>query len=182
MCKNKWMEWRQWFSNKKNQSRKHEAGFTLIEVMVVVGIIGILIAVALPRYQAYTKQARVSEGLNLSSAAKSVIATNANTGVSPLNTGVAAISATSSVQSVAVSDNGVITITYTTVVAPAGSNTLKLIPYTGSGSNKALLSSDSSGGNIQWQCAAAGISAIGGEAPGTLGIDLVPAPCRSDNP
>lgn len=182
MCKNKRTGWWQRFGSKKNHSRKHEAGFTLIEVMVVIGIIGILIAVALPRYQAYTKQARVSEGLNLTSAAKSVVATNANTGVSPLNTGVAAISATASVQSVAVSNNGIITITYSTVVAPAGSNTLKLIPYTGSGSNKALLSSASSGGNIQWQCAASGIAAIGGEAAGTLGVDLVPAPCRSDNP
>ena len=47
-----------------------QKGFTLIDLMIVVAIIGILAAVAIPAYQDYTKRAHVAEGLNLASAAK----------------------------------------------------------------------------------------------------------------
>ena len=49
---------------------KKPNGFTLIEVMVVVAIIGILVAVAMPQYQDYIARSRVVEGMNLSSSAK----------------------------------------------------------------------------------------------------------------
>ena len=57
-----------------------QKGFTLIELMIVVAIVGILAAIAIPAYQDYTVRARVTEGLSLASAAKVTVAENAMSG------------------------------------------------------------------------------------------------------
>jgi type IV pilus assembly protein PilA len=64
----------------KTQIRKVQQGFTLIELMIVVAIIGILAAVAIPAYQDYTVKAKVSEAASLASTAKSAIAVAFNDG------------------------------------------------------------------------------------------------------
>ena len=64
-----------------NAMNKAQKGFTLIELMIVVAIIGILAAVALPAYQTYTKKARFSEVVLATSAAKAAVEIGVQTGV-----------------------------------------------------------------------------------------------------
>ena len=72
---------------------KLQKGFTLIELMIVVAIIGILAAIAIPAYQDYTIRAQVSEGMNLAAAAKAAVAESfLNRGTAPANRTVAGMS------------------------------------------------------------------------------------------
>jgi type IV pilus assembly protein PilA len=74
--------------------KKLQQGFTLIELMIVVAIIGILAAIAIPAYQDYTIRAQVSEGLNLAAAAKAAVAESfLNNGEAPENRTIAGMSA-----------------------------------------------------------------------------------------
>lgn len=134
--------------NRRRIARAAQQGFTLIELMIVVAIIGILAAVALPAYQDYTVRARVSEGLVAASAAKTAVAENAAAGSTDLSLGWGAPTATSNVQSVAItSSTGVITVTTT---SRAGGLSLTLTPTTGSGT--ALTAGTPPTGNIIWKC------------------------------
>ena len=117
-----------------------QKGFTLIELMIVVAIIGILAAVAIPAYQDYTVRSKVSEGLSLASGAKtSVTETVLSSGAFPGSNSAAGLAAATditgnNVSGVAVGANGVITITYTG--DPIGGDTLTLTPSTTAGSVK----------------------------------------------
>ena len=89
-----------------------QKGFTLIELMIVVAIIGILAAVAMPAYQDYTVRARITEGITLASGMKAAIAEARQAGGAAFTCdGVTNVGATGSVASVECDDAGVITIT-----------------------------------------------------------------------
>lgn len=133
------------------QTLKH--GFTLIELMIVVAIIGILAAVALPAYQDYTVRARVAEGLSLASAAKTAIAENAANGGASLSSGWVAPSATSNVSSISIGSTGVITVTTTT---RAGGFSFTLTP---TANGNSLAAGTPPSGAVAWRCATATTSA-----------------------
>jgi type IV pilus assembly protein PilA len=157
---------------------KKQQGFTLIELMIVVAIIAILAAIALPAYQDYTVRSRVSEGLTLASAAKISVAENAANG-KPFAAGYTAPTATDNVTSVAIAQGtGEITITYT---ARAGGGTLVLAPRDGGPAGTALAgtATDSTvptAGNITWNCLSASSAKDG--TKGTLVAKFAPAECR----
>ena len=134
---------------------KKQQGFTLIELMIVVAIIGILAAIAIPAYQDYTIRAQVSEGLNLSGGAKAAIAeftmdsgdypeTNAEAGLTsdPLD----------------ITGKYVASVT----VGPAASAGLVTVLY-GSGAHtlldgkSLLLSPRTNAGSVEWICRSADI-------------------------
>ncbi len=143
----------------KTMTQKQQ-GFTLIELMIVVAIIGILAAVALPAYQDYTKRAHVSEGITLAASAKSAVTEYfTSQAVLPKNNAEAGLPAKATIKgnavtSVEVGAAGIITVVYNDKVTTGA--TLILTPDTATNA-----------GTITWTCNA-----------GTVDDKYLPANCR----
>jgi type IV pilus assembly protein PilA len=142
---------------------KKQSGFTLIELMIVVAIIGILAAIAIPAYQDYTIRAQVSEGLSLADGAKTAVAEYyTNKGALPGSNNDAGLAAAASitgkyVTQVEVTNANVIEATYgNDANAKINGDILQLSPIV-----------QANAGSVKWTCKSA-----------TLEDKYLPSSCR----
>ena len=178
--------------------KKFQQGFTLIELMIVVAIIGILAAIAIPAYQDYTVRAKVTEGLNLAAAAKIAVSETweSNGSLVALTTGTAPCAAgisycftpTKFVAAMALSTgaagNGEITITYDVtangITQLTGTPVLYLTPTVQTVAGTPALLAAGVAGSIDWHCKSAASTFPLGTAVGATTVPgrYAPAQCR----
>jgi type IV pilus assembly protein PilA len=169
--------------------KKMQQGFTLIELMIVVAIIGILAAIAIPAYQDYTIRAKVTEGLNLADSAKTAVAESFQSGgltglkaaASSWNSSFAKTKYVTLIN--VATGTGIIVVTYDgTVAIPqlGANNTLALTPFI---AGTQLGAAGTLSGNIDWACASsahatATAQSMGTAAAGLIATKYVPTNCK----
>jgi type IV pilus assembly protein PilA len=160
---------------------KAQKGFTLIELMIVIAIIGILAAIAIPQYQDYVTRSKVTEGLNLAAAAKTAVAetfqakgkmpTGSNNSYGlPLPASISGtyVTSVSVAGGTAQGTGGVITITYNAADPHLSGKILTLVPIT-------------EAGGIAWECGYATVVVNGITQAGvgtTVDNRYLPQSCR----
>ncbi|MEJ7136841.1 pilin [Amphibiibacter pelophylacis] len=156
--------------------KRKNSGFTLIELMIVVAVIGVLASIATPAFLDYTTRSKVTEGLSLAQGYKTAIMEtftsrgpqnmeclgyNPDATLCGINLGIQIVKPTKNIANVASATNGTITVTFTEAVAPIGKNTLALVP------SFDLSQPSVSSQNVVWTCG------------GTLDPKYLPANCRT---
>lgn len=164
---------------KLQHMKRSQGGFTLIELMIVVAIIGILAAIALPAYQDYSIRAKVSEGILAGSACRTTVTEVFQTGSGSLpdggtwgcEKGSGSADATRYVKSVGAGSGGIITVTLSSdaSLGDAKNTTILLSPYADSGLNTP--SSQTIRTIAAWKCGPGGANAINAK--------YLPASCRN---
>lgn len=137
--------------------KKQQSGFTLIELMIVVAIIGILAAIALPAYQDYTKRSHVTEGLSLAAAAKmGVTEYYSSVGTWPADNTAVGLDIPGNI-----AGNAVDYVDVNSTIITIGYNAKVFAGQT------VILGATNSGGSIEWTC-----------NKGSVGDKFLPANCR----
>jgi len=160
---------------KENHMKRLQQGFTLIELMIVVAIIGILAAVALPAYQDYTIRAKMSEVLLAMSACRTSITEVYQTGGTPpggSNWGCEATGSSKYVAAIATDDNGKVTATVTGINAAVDGLFVTLVPLVVDGNTPASAANNMGQGLFGWRCGNAAVDLT------TVSAKYLPGSCR----
>ena len=135
--------------------KRMQQGFTLIELMIVVAIIGILAAVALPAYQDYTVRAKMSEVLLAMSACRTSITEVYQSGGTPPgagNWGCEGGVASKYVAAINTNLNGVVTATVQGISADVNGSLVSLAPLAGNATTLATVANNMGQGLFGWRC------------------------------